>query len=410
MNIILRLAWRNLWRHSRRTWLTIGAMVFSNILLVFMISLQFGMYGLMIDNSLQVFTGHMQVQAPGYKDDQKMRQVVPDVGSLASLLRRELATDQVAARGWAFGLASSADRSYGVGIYGVEPGFEPLVSNIPGLVDVGRFFTDNNAQEIVIGALLAKNLRAGIGDELTLLGSGVDGSFAAAVVEIVGIFESGVPEIDRNIAEMPLGAFQDVFYMNGAGHQVVLFADSLSAVEPTRLRVEGLLPGDGKLVVHDWDALQPGLKQAIQADMSSAFFMYAILVILVAFSVLNTQLMSVLERTHEFGIVLALGLRAGRLGRLVMLETALMGLIGLILGAIAGAIVTSWFTTNGLAIPGMDEMASRFNLPPRMYPTVNLLTMFIGPLVVFVFTLLAAVYPALRLHRLYIVDAMRATG
>ena len=87
MNIVLRLAWRNLWRHARRTWLTIGAMVFSNTLLVFMISFQFSMYGLMIDNTLQVFSGHMQVQAPGYKDDQKMRQVVPDVQRLAERLR-----------------------------------------------------------------------------------------------------------------------------------------------------------------------------------------------------------------------------------------------------------------------------------------------------------------------------------
>lgn len=149
------------------------------------------------------------------------------------------------------------------------------------------------------------------------------------------------------------------------------------------------------------------MKQAIQADISSAFFMYAILVVLVAFSVLNTQLMSVLERTREFGIVMALGLRAGRLGRLVMLETALMGLIGLFLGAIAGALVTSWFTANGLSFPGMEEMAAQFNLPARVFPSVNVLTMFLGPVVVFVFTLLAAVYPALRLHKLRIVDAMR---
>ena len=121
-------------------------------------------------------------------------------------------------------------------------------------------------------------------------------------------------------------------------------------------------------MVQDWDALQPGLKQAIKADISSAFFMYFILVILVAFSVLNTQLMSVLERTREFGIVMALGLRPGGLGRLVMLETAMMGFVGLVLGSIAGAIVTSWFTTNGLAVPGMDEMAAQFNLPSRMYP------------------------------------------
>ena len=289
MNIVLRLAWRNLWRHPRRTWLTIGAMVFSNTLLVFMISLQFGMYGLMIDNSLKVFTGHMQVQAPGYNDDQKMRQVVPDVAELATSLRHALGTDEVAARGWAFGLASSAERSYGIGIYGVEPAFEPIVSNIPGLVTEGRFFHDTNAQEIVIGAILARNLRATVGDEITLLGSGVDGSFAAAVVTIVGIFDSGVPDLDRNIAEMPLGAFQDVFYMNGAGHQVVLFADSLRGVDVLRHQVERVLPADADLVVHDWDTLQPGLKQAIQADISSAFFMYAILVILVAFSVSSNQ-------------------------------------------------------------------------------------------------------------------------
>jgi len=172
--------------------------------------------------------------------------------------------------------------------------------------------------------------------------------------------------------------------------------------------VEALLPGDEDLVVQDWDALQPGLKQMIMADMSSAFFMYGILVILVAFSVLNTQLMSVLERTHEFGVVMSLGMRPGRLGRLVILETCLMGLIGLALGAIAGAIVTSWFSVNGFTYPGLEEMAVNFNLPSRMYPQVSMLTMLVGPTVVFLFTLLAAIYPALRLHRLHPVEAMRA--
>ncbi|MDA0679165.1 MAG: hypothetical protein O2880_02400 [Proteobacteria bacterium] len=104
MNIISRLAWRNVWRHPRRTWLTIGAMVFSNALLVFMISIQFGMYGLMIDNTLKAFTGHMQVQAPGYKDDLKMRQVVPDAATLAEKLRSELKLDRISARSSAFAL------------------------------------------------------------------------------------------------------------------------------------------------------------------------------------------------------------------------------------------------------------------------------------------------------------------
>ena len=407
MKIVFRLAWRNLWRQPRRTWLTTGAMVFSNMLLVFMMSIQFGMYSLMIDNALQIFTGHLQVQAPLYNDEQKMRQTVPNIVPLANAIRAELQSEKVAARGWAFALASSDDRSFGIGIYGVEPEFENNVSNIPGLTSQGRYLGDNDAAEIVIGSVLARNLHVEVGDEITLMGSGVDGSFAAAVVDIVGIFESGVTDIDRNIAEIPLGLFQDTFFMEGAGHQVVIVGEGLAAVPEMQNRVRSVLPDGSDSVVLDWDELQPGLKQAIQADMGSAFFMYFVLVILVSFSVLNTQLMSVLERTREFGIVMALGLKPGRLGRLVILETAIMGLLGTVLGALVGALVTSWFTTNGLAFPGMDEMAAQFNLPARMYPQVNVLTLLAGPAIVFVFTMLASIYPAVRLHWQNPVDAMR---
>ena len=384
-----------------------GAMVFSNVLLVFMMSLQFGMYGLMIDNALQIFTGHVQVQAPGYKDDQKMRQTVPEILPLANTIRAELNSEKVAARGRAFALASSEERSFGIGIYGVEPHFERQVSNLPGLITSGRYLDSFDAAEIVVGSVLARNLHVDVGDEITLLGSGLDGSFAAAVVDIVGIFDSGVNDIDRNIAEIPLGLFQDTFFMEGAGHQIVVVGDALDAVPAIQSKLENLLPAGSDSLVLDWDDLQPGLKQAIQADIGSSFFMYFILVILVSFSVLNTQLMSVLERTREFGIVMALGLRPGRLGRLVLLETAMMGLMGTILGVIVGALVTSFFTTNGLAFPGMDEMAARFNLPGRMYPEINALTLLAGPAVVFTFTMLASIYPPVRLRWQKPVDAMR---
>ena len=406
MNIILRLAWRNLWRQPRRTWLTVGAMVFSNALLVFMISIQFSTYDLMIDNTLQAFTGHIQVQAPGYKDDLKMRQIVPDVTSLASSLRRELGMETIAARAAAFALASSEERSYGLRIFGVETKFESFVSTIPGLVRDGRYLNDPDASEIVVGQVLARNLRVGLGDEVTLLGSGRDGSFAAAIATVVGIFDSGVPDIDRSIAEVPLGFFQDVFYMEGAGHQVVIAAPNLDSVAVIRDQVEALVPAS--LAVHDWDALQPGLRQAIQADLSSAFFMYGVLVVLVAFSVLNKQLMSVLERTHEFGITMSLGVAPGRLGRLVFLETAMMGLLGMVLGALIGGIVTEWLGYTGFRYPGMEEMAANFNLPSRFYQQATPLTLFLGPAIVFVGGMLAAIYPAFRLHWLKPVEAMRA--
>lgn len=408
MSITLRLAWRNLWRHPRRTWLTLGAMVFSNVLLVFMISLQVGMYGLMIENTLQVFTGSLQVQAPGYKDDGKMRQVVDNVVPLADELRGALGVDAVSPRALAFALASSDDRSFGMQLVGVDAEREPLVSSVPGLITEGRYLIDGDTEAIVIGRVMARNLKVSVGDELTLIGSGLDGSFAAAVVRIEGIFDSGVADFDRGIAYLPLTYFQDMFYMEGAGHQIVVSTETLSAVDAVAANVEAVLADESSLVVHDWDALQPGLKQAIQADISSAFFMYAILVILVAFSVLNTQLMSVLERTREFGVVMALGVSPGNMGKLVLVETGIMGLLGLAAGALAGAAFTYWFTVYGFTYPGMEEMAAEFNLPARVFPEVTPLSLLIGPLAVFVFTLFAAAYPALRLHWLQPVQAMRA--
>jgi len=408
MNITFRLAWRNLWRRKRRTWLTVGAMVFSNILLVFMISLQLGMYEMMIVNALKAQTGHLQVQAPGYKDDFKIRQVVPNAKQLADDLRQGLATEEVAVRAVAFALISSGDRSYGAQITGVEPTRESLVSSLPGLVTEGGFLSDSMAEEIVIGSILARNLRVGVGDELTFIGSGRDGSFAAAVVDVVGIFESGMPDLDRGFAQVPLGFFQDAFSMGDAAHAVVVMAPGLLQVGATQARVEALLPVDEDLVVYDWDALLPGLKQAIQADFVSAWFMYGILIILVAFSVLNTQLMSVLERTKEFGIVMALGVTPGRLGRLVLLETTLMGIVGMALGVLLGGGLVLWLHYQGFSYPGLEEMGGKFNLPGRIYPTVSMIGLLMGPLIVLAASVIASLYPAIRLRWMEPVAAMRA--
>jgi ABC-type lipoprotein release transport system permease subunit len=402
------MAWRNLWRHKRRTWLTVGAMIFSNLLLVFMISLQFGSYRMMIDNSLKSYTGHMQIQRKGYNDEPKMRSSIDAIIPLAREIREQLDSETVAARGVAFAMTSSEERSYGLQLIGVEPEFEPEVSTLPGLINQGSYFTDIDAEEIVIGAVLARNLRVGIGDELTLLGSGHDGSFAAGIVNVTGIFESGIAEIDRNMAQLPIGYFQNLFGMGDKGHNILINAAELSEVAALQHAIMGMLTANDTLVVLGWEILQPGLKQAIQADFASAWFMYAVLIVLVAFSVLNTQLMSVLERTREFGVMMALGVKPARLGGLVITETFVMSGLGLVIGVAFGLLLTGYFSQVGFTYPGMEDMADRFNLPARMYPSISLLSTLLGPAVVFLFSLLASLYPAVRLFFLQPVAAMRA--
>jgi ABC-type lipoprotein release transport system permease subunit len=209
------------------------------------------------------------------------------------------------------------------------------------------------------------------------------------------------------LAEVPLPYFQATFAMGDRGNSIVIAVGGLDDVEPAAKTTAELIARRDDLVVLDWNDLQPGLKQAIQADLSSGWFMYGVLIILVAFSVLNTQLMSVLERTREFGVISALGIRPGRLASLVMLETALMALIGLVIGLFLGWLVSVYFHTQGFSYPGMQEIAARYNLPGKMYPSITFGTMMLGPGVVFGFCLLASIYPALRLFRLRPVDAMR---
>jgi len=408
LGLSFRLAWRNIWRQKRRTWLTALAMIFSNILLVFMISLQFGSYEMMINNTLRMFSGQVQVQHEGYLDSPKMRQVVNGIRDLASNIREKLPAASVAARANAFVLVSSEDRSFGAQLVGVEPDHEPGVSSIPGLLTDGCYLDDPDAAEVVIGSVMARNLKVKTGDELTFLGSGRDGSFAAGVLKVVGIFSSGSQDLDRGLAEIPLAYFQEAFAMEAGGHVIALAVDELGAVPAMIGPLEATIGDQDGLVALDWEALMPGLKQAIQADMTSAWFMYAVLIVLVAFSVLNTQLMSVLERTREFGVIMALGIKPRRLALLVLLETFLMASVGLFIGMLLGAFVSGYFALAGFAYPGMDELAAKFNMPPVIYPALDPLSIMLGPAVVFIFCLFAAIYPALKLYGLRPVDAMRA--
>ena len=403
------MAWRNLWRRRRRTWLTVGAMIFSNVLLVFSISLQFGSYDMMIDNSLQAYSGHLQLQHPRYLDEPRMRYTLPDIAATARDLRERLGLASISARASGFALASSEERSFGLQIVGVDAEHEPLVSTLPGLIRQGRYLQPGRGGEIVIGAVLARNLKVSPGDELTFIGSGFDESFAAGVVRVAGIFESGITEVDRAVAQIDLDYFQESFAMQDRGHAIVVRAPHIESVDSLMGKIRSLQVAAGdEIALRHWDELQPGLRQAIQADMSSAAFMYFVLVVLVAFSVLNTQLMSVLERTREFGTMMALGLEPGRLARLVLQETALMTGLGLLLG-IAGGFLLTWYLSHaGFSYPGMAEMAERFYLPERMYPVLSPLSITLGPAVVALGSLLAALYPAARLYRLSPIEAMRA--
>ncbi len=405
------MAWRNIWRNPRRSILTIAAIAFASLLLVFMLSWQFGSYATMIDAVVKVQTGHLQIQAKGYNEERETRQVVPDPELITSRFDQIPGIAAWTWRGQAFALAASEKRTYGALVTGIDPAREASVSRIRDFVREGDFLDGSDPYTALVGSLLAGNLKVGLGDEITLLGQGRDGSTAATVVMVKGIFNSGQDELDRNALYMTLPAFQETFTMGKAVHEIVILADDLEDIPQIRATLRKDIAAVGEsdaLVVLTWSELMPGVLQSIKIDLVSGFIFYLILIVIIAFSILNTFLMVLFERTREFGVLLALGTTPGRLSRLLLIESTAMTLLGVVIGIVLGSLVTAYFEVHGIVISGTGDMLRQFGLPERMYPDLSALSIVIGSGIVLVITLLTALYPAHKARRLEPVKAMAA--
>ena len=381
------------------------------MLLVFMLSFQFGSYDTMINTVVKIHTGHVQVQAEGYTDKMDIRLVVPNPGAVDDVIKDIPGIEAYTSRANAFSLVSSSDRTYGVLLTGIDPEREAKVSTLKKLVQRGEYLAQEDTDMALVGELLARNLKVDIGDELVALGQGRDGSVAASVLKVKGIFSSGEDKFDRNSVQMPLGYFQDVFSMRGAVHEMVVLGRSLEDVKKIKKELGAgvrSIDNDGNLVVLDWAELMPGIVQSIKLDLVSGLIMYVILIVVVAFSILNTFLMAIFERTREFGVLMAIGMTPGRLMKSLFLESATITLIGIILGIISGGMITWYYQVHGILISGAAELLSQYGLPERMYPQLSVLSVSIGAGIVLIITILTAIYPVLKVRRLRPVEAMTA--
>ncbi len=405
--MIARMAWRNLWRQPRRTWLSILAIAFGSVVTVFLLALQQGVYRTMKQNVLRVFDGYAQVQVPGYADDPSLRKSISGWPALADAIAGVPGIDTVAPRAMTYVVLSHDHRSFGSALVGVSPDRERRVSALANTVSRGHYLKSGDAGELVLGSALARDLRVGPGDQVTLLGSDRDGSLAVDLLKVAGVFHTGNDDLDRQMAQMPLKRFQSDFAMGDRVNTLVLGGPSLSSVNDALPAVRDRVRSKS-LVVRDWGQLEPGLKAAIQLDASTSLLWYLSLIVVVVFILLNTLLMSVFERTREFGVLLALGLQPPRLGRMVWAELGLLALLGMLLGIALGAALTGWFRIHGLGMGGTDALFAQWGLPGRMYPQLSLFSLTTGPAVIALCIVLTGFIPYRRIQRMAPVTAMRA--
>jgi len=277
LSIDTKMAWRNIWRNTRRTILTISAITFASLLLVFMLSFQFGSYETMINTSVRIHTGHLQIQAQDYQEKKNIRSVVATPAEIGIILADIPQVESFTFRGQAFSLVSSSERTYGVLVTGIDPAREAKVSRLKSLIRQGTYLSGADTDQALVGKILARNLRVGVGDELTVLGQGRDGSIAATVVTVKGIYSSGIDDFDRASIHIPLNTFQDVYSMHGAVHAIVTIAASLADVDNIKDKLKTVLPSLNsrrQLTALDWNELMPGLRQSIEMDLISGLIFY----------------------------------------------------------------------------------------------------------------------------------------
>ena len=405
--MVALMAWRNVWRRPIRSALSVGSMAFVAALLVFMLSFQLGVYDSMESNALRLLDGFAQIQPPGYAADPDLAKTIDKPQALASAAQALPGITAAAPHSMSYVILSNGDLSFGAALRGVDPVLEPRVSTLAATIKSGRYLRAGDSDAIVMGDVLARDFGAAIGDRVTLLGSAPDGSLAVDSLLLVGLFHTGIREIDRQVAEMPLDRFQATFSLGDAANAIVLVGRRLQDVEAAEPALRTLAGAHG-LSLLDWGTLDPSLKQAITLDFSTAMFWYASLVVVVVFITLNTLLMSALERTREFGTLLAIGMRAPSIGLMLWLELIALTVLGCGLGIAIGGGGALWFELHGLVFGGLEGLLSQWGLPGRLYPSLSPTSALAGPVLLVVSVAIAGVVPYRRILRLEPVSAMRS--
>jgi len=405
--MLTSLAFRNLWRNRRRTLLTLSAMVVSAALLILALGIFSGMMDDMLATTTGLYHGHLVVATPDYHARRDLHANLPasaaDLPALTGM--RELRG--LSPRLRAFGLLSSEENSQPVELLGIDPQREATVTTIQGKLVAGRSLENGMTGEVIIGSALAKKLGVVVDGEVVVVTQAADGSIGNDLLTVRGIFTTGDSRYDSRLALTSLPWLQQLLVLDGRIHEIVIALNDPMQAFATAIQLNDTLPAG--IIARDWGELLPEMREAIASFDVSRLIVATILYLATGLGILNTCFMSVMERTREFGLLLASGMRPWGIRRLILLESLLLGLIGLAIGLFGGALLTWYMQAVGIDLSATITPVTYAGstILPRLHAVFDPANFFIPALLLLAVAVAAGFLPANRAARLDPVTALR---
>lgn len=410
--MLLKLAWRNLWRHRTRTLIMGSAVALAYGLMLAGFGIADDGHHRMLREGVEAAGGDVLVHGDGYWDSRASDIVIPDGDRTLQLVRQVPGVKTAFPRVLISGLLSTATDNRPVMLQGVDPALEADLHDYPEDMVAGTYFQGGEKDPLVLGYRLADHLGLDVGDRVVLTASGPDGEMTRALFHLTGIVDLGMKEMDEVLGLTTINAARNALGDSTMLTQVgVLTTDNVDhhqVADSVRAAVEAA--GNG-LEVLTWEQAIPEMVGFVEIDDAFGYIYYVVIFAVVLFSITNTFLMAVMERVREFGLLNALGLRNERIGRLLLTETVLLTALAMAFGFLLG--YAGHLAANHWGIPissyGMDdiEMSGVDMSDLVMHSTINPLKWAVGSLLVGIATIGAAIYPAWRASRLAPAEAMR---
>ena len=350
---LAKMAWRNLWRNRRRTYITLSAIVFGVFMAILMMAMQDRNWDDMIRLAARLGAGHVTIQHPEYLDSPTLTRTVQGTDRLKRLVAEDERVVRVVERITGFNLLSTARENIGAGFIAVAPEQEDeeTLSFIEAIVE-GEFFSSSTDGGIILGEKLASNLDVELGSKVVYTLTDKEGEIVSALARVSGIVRTGSPSVDAGISLLPIDTVREVVgFAPDEAIQIAAFVEDQRVSDAVVTDLDARVSEDAAVLA--WHELQPDLAVFIAMKVGGSVVMTLILAALVAAGIFNTLFVSVMERLREFGIMLAVGFSPGQLFGLIMLESAWLAVIGLAAAAAVTIGPYLYLASTGIDISAM---------------------------------------------------------